>query len=122
MQTSLLLEMAADASPDRIILGELSQGVSLAELQDRARAGAAWLFEQGGETVVYLGLNSPYLPVAVFAAGLIGKPFAPINYRLSDEELRKLVARTAPSVAVVDDDMLARVKDVPGVQLLATSE
>jgi acyl-CoA synthetase (AMP-forming)/AMP-acid ligase II len=121
MQTSLLVEMAADAAPDRIILGELSQGVSLAELQGRAKGAAAWLAKQNGETVVFLGLNSPYLPVTVFAAGLIGKPFAPINYRLSDEELRRLVARTAPSVAVVDDDMLRRVDGVEGVQLVPSS-
>lgn len=122
MHTALLLEMASDAAPDRIILGELSQGVSLAEAQARAKAAAAWFGKQPGETVVFLGLNSPYLPVAVFGSGLIGKPFAPINYRLSDEDLRKLVARTAPSVAIVDDDMIARVKGVEGVQLVPTSE
>jgi acyl-CoA synthetase (AMP-forming)/AMP-acid ligase II len=122
MQTSLLLEMASDAAPDRIIVGELSQGVTLAELQGRARSAAAWLGRQSGETLVYLGLNSPYLPVAVFAGGLAGKPFAPINYRLSDEELRRLIARTAPSVAIVDDDMLPRVQGVDGVQLVPASE
>lgn len=122
MHTALLLEMASDAAPDRIILGELSTGVTLAEAQARAKAAAAWFGKQSGETVVFLGLNSPYLPVAVFASGLIGKPFAPINYRLSDEDLRKLVARTAPSVAIVDDDMIARVQGVEGVQLVATSE
>ena len=121
MQTSLLLEMASDAAPDRIILGELADGVSLVEALGRARGGAAWLARQGGETVVFLGLNSPYLPVVVFASGLIGKPFAPINYRLSDAELRKLVARTAPSVAIVDDDMLPRVEGIDGVQLVAAS-
>jgi len=114
--------MASDAAPERIILGELAHGVTLAELHGRAKAAAAWLGKQSGETVVYLGLNSPYLPVAVFASGLVGKPFAPINYRLSDEELRRLITRTAPSVAIVDDDMLPRVQGVAGVQLVASSE
>jgi len=122
MHTSLLLEMASDAAPERIILGELAHGVTLVELHGRAKAAAAWLGKQSGETVVYLGLNSPYLPVAVFASGLVGKPFAPINYRLSDEELRRLITRTAPSVAIVDDDMLPRVQGVAGVQLVASSE
>lgn len=122
MHTALLLEMASDAAPDRIILGELKGGMSLAEAQARAKAAAAWFGQQAGENVVYLGLNSPFLPVAVFASGLIGKPFAPLNYRLSDEDLRRLIARTAPSVAVVDDDMLPRVEGVAGVQLLASSE
>jgi acyl-CoA synthetase (AMP-forming)/AMP-acid ligase II len=122
MQTSLLLEMASDGAPDRLILGELAQGMTLAEAQARARGAAAWLSKQSGDTVVYLGLNSVYLPVTVFAAGLVGKPFAPINYRLSDEDLRKLLGRTAPSVAIVDDDMLPRVQGVAGVQLVAASE
>src|ERR1700741_689210 len=122
MHTALLLEMASDAAPERIILGELAGGVPLAELGARARGAAAWLAKQPGETVVFLGLNSVYLPVTVFAAGLVGKPFAPINYRLSDEELRKLLARTAPSIAIVDDDMLPRVQGVAGVQLLAASD
>src|SRR6266508_3614973 len=122
MHTALLLEMASDAAPERIILGELSHGMSLAELQARARGAAAWLAKQPGETVVFLGLNSPYLPVTVFASGLVGKPFAPVNYRLSDEELRRLVARTAPSVAVVDDAMAPRVEGIPGVQLVVASE
>src|SRR5437764_1132300 len=102
MHTALLLEMASDAAPDRVILGELSTGMSLAQVQARARAAAAWFGKQTADNVVFLGLNSPYLPVTVFASGLIGKPFAPINYRLSDDELRRLIARTAPSVAVVD--------------------
>jgi fatty-acyl-CoA synthase len=120
MHTALLLEMASDAAPERIILGEMEAGISYAELAARARGGAAWLSAQPGETVVYLGLNSPHLPVAVFAAGLAGKPFAPINYRLSDDELRRLVARTAPSVAIVDEDMLPRVQGVDGVQLIGS--
>jgi acyl-CoA synthetase (AMP-forming)/AMP-acid ligase II len=122
MHTALLLEMASDAAPERIILGELSRGMSLADLQARARGAAAWLGKQTGETVVFLGLNSAYLPVTVFASGLVGKPFAPINYRLSDDELRRLLARTAPSVAVVDDAMLPRAEGVPGVQTMALSE
>jgi len=32
MHTALLLEMASDAAPERIILGELQSGVTLAEL------------------------------------------------------------------------------------------
>ncbi len=122
MHTALLLEMASDAAPERIILGELAEGVSFAELSGRARGSAAWLSGQGGETIVYLGLNGVCLPVAVFAAGLLGKPFAPINYRLPDADLRKLLARTAPSVAIVDDDMLPRVQGVDGVKLVPVSE
>ncbi len=121
MHTTLLLDMAADAAPDRLALGGLADGVTFAEVQSRARAGAAWLADQPGLTLVYIGLNSPVLPVAVFASGLLGRPFAPLNYRLTDADLVKLLARTAPSVAIVDDDMLPRLQPTTGVVVVARS-
>ena len=124
MHTALLLDMAADAAPDRPALGRLSDGLTFEETRRRARRGAAWLAERGGEafdTVAFLGLNGPTLPLALFAAGLLGKSFAPLNYRLPDADLRKLVARTAPSVAIVDDDMQGRLGDSPGVTVVVRS-
>ena len=121
MHTSLLLEMAADACPERLALGPREQGIAFAELADQARAGAAWLAARGPGSIVFLGLNGPTLPVAIFAAGALGRPFAPLNYRLPDADLRALLARTAPSVAIVDDDMLHRVAGTPGVALVMRS-
>ena len=121
MHTALLLEMAADAFPDRAALGARDAAVSFAELQARARAGAAWLASLGEGSVVWLGLNGPALPAAVFASGALGRPFAPLNYRSPDEDLRKLAARTAPSVAIADDDMLPRISGIPGVVAVARS-
>ncbi|RAK66295.1 class I adenylate-forming enzyme family protein [Phenylobacterium kunshanense] len=121
MHTALLLEMAAGAFPDRLALGPRAEGITFEELSARARAGAAFLAAQGDGSIVFLGLNGPALPTAVFAAGLLARPFAPLNYRLPDADLRRLLARTAPSVAVVDDDMLGRVEGVDGVALVARS-
>jgi acyl-CoA synthetase (AMP-forming)/AMP-acid ligase II len=121
MHTALLLDMAADAAPDRLALGGLADGLTFEETRRRARAGAAWLAGQGGETVAFLGLNGWAMPVAVFASGLLGKPFAPLNYRLPNADLNKLLARTAPSVAVVDDDMVDRLTAHPGVTVVSRS-
>ncbi len=118
MHTTLLLDMAADAAPDRLALGRMDDGVSFDEVRSRARGGAAWLLDLGGDTVVFLGLNGPPLAIAVFAGGLIGKPFTPLNYRLPDADLNKLLARTAPSVAIVDDDMIGRLQPAPGVTVV----
>ncbi|HXQ14887.1 MAG TPA: class I adenylate-forming enzyme family protein [Caulobacteraceae bacterium] len=118
MHTTLLLDMAADAAPDRLALGRTADGVSFDEVRARARGGAAWLLDLGGDTVVFLGLNGPPLAIAVFAGGLIGKPFTPLNYRLPDADLNKLLARTAPSVAIVDDDMVGRLQPAPGVTVV----
>jgi fatty-acyl-CoA synthase len=117
MQTSLLLEMGADAFADRAAVG----GVTLGELAAHARAAAAWLAAQPGDTLVFIGLNGPAVPAALFASALADKPFAPLNYRLADADLCKLLARTAPSIAIVDDDMMPRVEGVPGVALVLRS-
>ncbi len=122
MHTALLLEMAAGALADRIATGPAADGVTYAELAARARAGGVWLDAQDAVTVVYVGLNGPMLPVALFASAEIGRPFAPLNYRLPDAELRRLLARTAPSVAIVDDDMVSRVEGVEGADIVRRSE
>jgi acyl-CoA synthetase (AMP-forming)/AMP-acid ligase II len=122
MHTALLLEMAAGALADRTATGPHAEGVTFTELAARARAGGVWLDAQDAVTVVWIGLNGPMLPVTLFASAEIAKPFAPLNYRLPDAELRKLLARTAPSVAIVDDDMLGRVAGVEGAVLVPRSE
>ena len=121
MHTGLLLEMAADALGDRLAAGPLAAGLSYAALLQRARAGAEFLTRAGGETVVQIGQNSPDLPVLLFASAFAGKPFAPLNYRLADADLRRILARTAPSIAVADDDMIPRVQGGDGVTLVPRS-
>ncbi len=121
MNTSLLLDMACDAMGDRLAVGLAAEGITFAGLRDRAARAAGLLAGHEAEHVVFIGLNGPALTVAVFAGGWLGKPFAPLNYRLPDADLNRLLARTAPSVAIVDDDMLARLQPTPGVTLIPRS-
>ncbi len=121
MHTALLLDMVADAVPDRLAFGRRAEGLTFAEARRRAHRGAAWLAEIGGENIVFLGLNGAALPLTVFAAGMLAKPFAPLNYRLPDADLKKLILRTAPSVAVVDDDMIKRLGECEGVKIVPRS-
>lgn len=121
MHTALLLDMMADAAPERLALGPRAAGLTYAEARRQAHWGAAFLCELGGENVAFVGLNGPGLPLALFAAGMLARPFAPLNYRLPDADLRKLVARTGPSAAIVDDDMVPRIGEVEGVTVVARS-
>ncbi|MBV9509935.1 MAG: acyl--CoA ligase, partial [Caulobacteraceae bacterium] len=121
MHTGLLLEMAAETFPDRLAVGSLKDGLTFAELAARARAGGVWLNAQGAGSIVYIGLSGPAVSTAIFAGAETGRPFAPLNYRLADADLRRLLERTAPSVAIVDDDMLPRVEGCAGVVLVARS-
>lgn len=119
MQTQLLLEMAAEAMGDRGGYTTVEGSLSYAEAFGRARAGAAFLHGQNGDKVVYLGANGSAFPLVLYAAGLAGKPFVPLNYRLADADLRKLLARTAPATAIVDADMIDRASGVDGVQIVS---
>jgi fatty-acyl-CoA synthase len=119
MHTALLLDMIADAAPDRLALGLRAEGLTFAETRRRAHHGAAWLEQLGGKNVAFVGLNGPSLPIAVFASGMLARAFAPLNYRLPDVDLCKLLARTAPSVAIVDDDMVGRLGQVEGVTIVS---
>ncbi len=121
MHTALLLDMIADGAPERLALGPKALGLTFAEVRRRAHWGAAFLKARGGENVAFVGLNGPALPIAVFASGMIAHPFAPLNYRLPDADLRKLLARTAPSTAIVDDVMVARLGQVEGVAIVPRS-
>ena len=126
MHTALLLDMIADAAPERLALGRREEGLTFAETRRRAHLGAAWLEAQsqakgGGRNVAFVGLNGPTLPVALFAAGMLARPFAPLNYRLPDADLSKLAARTAPSVVIADDDMVGRIVPAEGVTIVRRS-
>jgi acyl-CoA synthetase (AMP-forming)/AMP-acid ligase II len=100
-------------------MGPAHAPVSYATLWAQARAAAAGLAGRPHDHVVHIGINSPAVPVAIFASGLLGRPFAPLNYRLADADLRRLLARTAPATAIVDDDMVDRVAGVAGVEILS---
>lgn len=122
MQTTLLLEMGAESFPERLAVADPSDRLSLGGLASRARAAAQLFLEQAGDKIVYLGLNSISLPTALFASGFGAKPFAPLNYRLPDVDLRKQLKRAAPCTAIVDDDMAARATGIDGVHVIPRSQ
>lgn len=121
MHTALLLDMIADAAPDRLALGARDEKLTFDEVRRRVHRGAAWLQTMQNENIVFIGLNGPSFPISLFAAGLLARPFIPLNYRLPNPDINKLLARTSPSVAIVDDDMLDRFSDHPGVRCVARS-
>ncbi|NIJ36795.1 acyl-CoA synthetase (AMP-forming)/AMP-acid ligase II [Sphingopyxis panaciterrae] len=121
MRTPLLLDIAADACPERLALGGSGDGMDFHAYRARASRVAAWLLSEGKANTAFLGMNGDALPVLLFASGMAGTPFVPLNYRLADADLNKLVARSAPAVLIADDDMLRRIAPVDGVELVARS-
>jgi fatty-acyl-CoA synthase len=121
VHTPLLLELTADVVPDRKALGTLANGLDFAAMRGNAREAAAYLADSGAKNTVFVGLNGNAVPVLMFASGMAGLPFVPVNYRLPDAELRKLIARTAPSMIIVDDDMRTRIDGIDGTTLVTRS-
>src|SRR2546423_4847067 len=119
MNTGMLIEMAADGMGERVAVGSRPGGLTYAGLFDQARRVASVVAECGAGRVVSVAQNSALLPALLFGSGLAGVPFVPVNYRLADEQLCAILARTAPAVAVVDDDAIGRVSGVDGLTVLS---
>ena len=58
----------------------------------------------------------------MFGAAFAGLPFAPVNFRLTDDKLRSIVERLAPAVMVAGAEFADRVRGVDGVEVLTTAE
>ena len=92
--------MAVQLDPERVAVTEF-EGVSVTagQLADLARRAAS-RFETGTH-VAYCAGNCLALPVALFGSSIARRPFLPLNYRLSDEQLKTIVG-THDLVAVAD--------------------
>ena len=118
----MLLEMAADGMGDRVAVGPAGSGTTYAGLLDDARRLASLLRSSGAERLVLVDVNSDIVPTLLFGAGLAGIPFVPINYRLADDQLAALLARSAPALAVVEAAVPGRTGTVDGIEYVGAGE
>src|SRR2546423_3076085 len=100
MNVAMLLEMAAEGAPERIVVGSRQDGFTASNLLAWSRRAAALFSARGVTHVGMIDLNSVAVPLALFGAAIAGLPFAPVNYRLPDDQLRAIVARLAPGLVV----------------------
>ncbi len=119
MRTTLLLDLAADSLRARVAFGPHDGEIDFARLRNGARTAGRAFAETDAKNVVFVGLNGAAMPLALFAAGYAGMPFVPLNYRLTDGELARLLERSAPAVALVDDDMADRLGAVAGIEIVS---
>src|ERR1700712_3653363 len=102
MNISLILQMAAEAGPDRIGIVCDGQRWSYRALLGAA-VGAAELIARSGAThVALLDESSEAAAIALFGAALAGVPYVPLNYRLADVDLAALLGRIAPAYLIGD--------------------
>lgn len=121
MTLLMLLEMIASAFGERLAVGTRAHGLTYQQLHDRAAAGAAVARSAGAKHLAYVGTADEAFPVALFAAAWAGIPLLPLNYRLSEEQLRDLVGRHEDVLIIATDDAAPHVKGL-GLQVLTTDE
>lgn len=114
--------MAADGFGERVAFGSRTGGLTYAGLHDRARRAAAWISTRGVANAGLVDVNSEAVPILLYGSAIAGVPFVPVNYRLADDQLAAILARTAPSVVIVDDEVPGRVGDIEGVELVTRTQ
>ncbi|MFC4942906.1 class I adenylate-forming enzyme family protein [Pseudonocardia sp. GCM10023141] len=101
MNVTVLLDMAVEGFGDRVVAGPRSGGLTAARLQALARGGARLL--RDADALVYLAVNGPAFPAALFAAATAGVPLVPVNYRLGAEQLDGILARHPGALVIADE-------------------
>jgi acyl-CoA synthetase (AMP-forming)/AMP-acid ligase II len=109
MNIALLLEMAAEAAPDRIGLVCDGKRWTYGDLLSAARGAFELIQESGVEYVALLDESSEASMIALFGAALAGVPYCPLNYRLPDEDLAALLERIAPALVIGDEERVERI-------------
>jgi len=103
VNVTMLLDMAADGFPDRCVVGRRELGLTAARLRELVGGGAGLLRARSASALVYLAVNGPAFPVALFAAARAGIPLVPVSYRLGDAQLQGLLARHPGALVVTDE-------------------
>lgn len=122
MNISLLLEMAAEAAPDRVGLVCDGKRWTYAELLAAARGAYELIEQSGAQYVALLDESSEAAVIALFGAALAGVPYCPLNYRLADADLAALLGRIAPALVVGDEERVTRIAGEQGHTVLSREE
>jgi fatty-acyl-CoA synthase len=96
----------ARMSPSRVAITHEGLDLTYAELAAQVNHLAARLRELGvkrGDRVAYLGPNHPSAVRTLFAAGVLGAVYVPLNTRLTEPELAYIVGDAAPGVLVAGE-------------------
>ena len=102
MNISLILQMAADAEPERIGLVCDGRRWSYGALLSAVRGAAQAIRDAGCSYVGLLDESSEAAAIALFSAAIAGVPYVPLNYRLADADLGALLKRIDPAYLIGD--------------------
>ncbi|HEY3697794.1 MAG TPA: class I adenylate-forming enzyme family protein, partial [Spongiibacteraceae bacterium] len=122
MNLVMLLEMAAEAFPERVAVSAENKNYTYGQLLRAAWAAAAQFRESGCRYVALLDTSSVAVPIAIFGAAFAGIPYVPLNYRLTKPELDELLARIAPAYLIASDEYIRPLQCPAAVQSVLRPE
>jgi acyl-CoA synthetase (AMP-forming)/AMP-acid ligase II len=122
MNLMMLLEMAAAGMGERVAVQCEGERFTHAELFAGAGRLARRIRASGAERVSVLDVSSPAVPLALFASAWAGKPFVPINYRLTGAEVDALIERVKPVLLVTDRERAKSLAGREGVELVVRED
>ncbi|MGB9249040.1 MAG: AMP-binding protein [Mycobacterium sp.] len=119
MSISLLLEMASSSDPERTAVVSGDVRLTTQQLSDLADGGAGIIASSGAAHVAYVGTGGAMLPLLIFASARAGLTFTPINYRLSADGIKTLIARLPDPLVVIDSRYLDELGGPAGLESMA---
>jgi acyl-CoA synthetase (AMP-forming)/AMP-acid ligase II len=114
MNISLILQMAADADPERIGLVCSGRRWSYGALLSAARGAAVNISTSKCSHVALLDESSEAAAIALFGAAIAGVPYVPLNYRLANTDLGALLGRIAPAFIIGDVERVRLLSPLSG--------
>ncbi|CAJ1586041.1 fatty acid--CoA ligase family protein [[Mycobacterium] wendilense] len=121
MNLTMLLDMAVDGFGDRILIGSRTDGFTAAQLAEMAAHGADMIRLADADALLYLAVNGPAFPVALFAAARAGVPLVPVNYRLGSEQLQALLSNHPLAIGIADKPHIGALREA-GLTTVHTPE
>lgn len=109
MNIITMLDMAKNCFPDRHAITSDERHLTYQDIFNLSAAAAERIRSSEAENVSFIDISSPALPIALFASAWVGKPFAPLNYRLSASDISELLSRLSPALVVCGQDYMAQI-------------
>jgi len=122
MNLMMLLEMASSGFGERVAITSAGRSLSYAELLHASRHAKQTIQAADVERVALLDISSLAVPIALFGSAWAGRPFAPLNYRLTSEEVARLADQIAPALLITDAERADDLSRLDGIQVVVRDD